>query len=214
MKKNKLLLSLTVLAVLLFISACSSSQHLVVRFYLDEKKAVDFPKYEEIVLGHFNILFPDNAFDPLPGVQEFFKEDFAKTFNREVIIKPTLISYFKNPDECLEELTTYGNNVYITGNGKVEVKKRSVIKDIKDEKGKKKRDFVKIEHWSMEIEFVIIESRTGKILYQRALTEKLYEVDDQNLQYNFDDLFFKASNKFIHDLMKKRKRQERTILNR
>jgi hypothetical protein len=142
---------------------------------------------------------------------DFFTHEFQKTLNRK-------IEYFepeKNAADSIqslrEKLKNFPNSLLITGKFKTDVKTRSIVKDIKKET-KKKKAFVKIELWEMELEVEYIDTNSFKTLGKKTIRSNLKDADPTKTEFNFKSLFDKITDQFLQESQKKVRIQVRYLL--
>lgn len=197
MKSKYIIITMLVLPVFVFLSCVTSSDHVSVRIPVKYKGAVDFDKpkviyYDELVLENV----PQN-YKPQQEIKEFFLEDLPRYIKRDV--------------EHLQEDADKSNSLVISGKMKFDIKDRSVIRKVSTETGKKKT-FVSVQHWAMNFEIIITEAGTGKEIFKKNYDSKLKDADPEEADYNFKALFNNVTDKFLKDVTRKERFEQRYLL--
>jgi len=206
--KNKLIL--ITIALILTVS-CSQLNFITVRIKLDSQDKFNLSDYEKILYHPFSISPPFTHYKPEPTVLKFFMGDFAKAINEDVTQTEMVNDYFIDKVTFLSEAQKYPNSIIILGKINIKVDKRSVIKEQESNSGKQKK-FVQIQHWNMTTEISIIETDSGKEIYNNKFTQKMANADPKTVKFNFDAQFFKTMDQFIQSIEKVKKTQKRFLL--
>lgn len=207
--KNKSLLTLSIIAAMfLMLSACTNN-FVEVRIKTGDIKVIDFDKYDKIIYADIEIEAPPENYTPEKELGTFFLDDFAKIIGKTV-------THFEVKDEnrgkIKEQFEDSPNTLLITGKIIFEIKTRSKIEEVKNAEGKKEKQFVPVQHWTLTLNLEISEPGSGEELFKKSYTEKTAEPDLTNPKYNFDDLFFKINNRFQKDITNIKSTQRRYLI--
>jgi len=210
-KKIKLI---PIILFIIFSISCSHKENIRVNIRMgDVNNKVDLDKYIEILYNDFDIRLPnDSSFNSKKYVKNFFLNDFSKAIEKKVEYFDTDTDFFKNSKTFLENLKKKSNTLLITGKIKVEAKSRSMIKKIKAKSGKRKKSFVQIQDWKMTSDIVLIDSDTGKKIYEKNFIENIKGTETSGTKFNFETLFFKTTNKLIESILNRTKIEDRYLL--
>lgn len=208
-KSLKTIFSVYFLGILLITSfySCSSggSNRLEVRIEIKNPTAIDFDKYEHIVYKDLELDWPAEDFNPDESLKTFFVDELGKIIDKDI--------QYRNEGNSDGE-NSADNTLFITGKFSLEVKERKKIKEVEDEKGTKKNVFVAIQHWEMIMDLKMKDNTTGDYIFQEKFTEKLNDVDtsESSTKFNFENLFFKMTNRLLFKIKKTKKLQRRFLL--
>jgi hypothetical protein len=192
-----------------------------VKFEIQEKKAIDFDKYDKIIYADLRLEAVPEGFSPVNELNIFFVDDLSKLLEKKIDhidvtdidkeIEPGLAETTRM-EKIRERLKDTPNSLLITGDLIFDIKARTKIEDVKAENGKKEKSFVKVQHWGLTMKIKVVDVLTGQVLFNKSYTEKTANADVVNAKYNFDDLFFKLNNNFTHDFINKKSTQRRYLL--
>ncbi|MCP4217145.1 MAG: hypothetical protein GY765_21035 [bacterium] len=211
---SKTILKMTLLAVvLIFASIACSNQYTQVRIDTTRYDAVDFSKYDKIVYADVTLKAPPKDYDTQKDVRGFFIEDVGRIADKEI----ELLEMSETDEKIkLEKLKTQlkdsPKTLLITGTLTFNIKVRSKIKEVKSETGKRKKSFVNIHHWNMELEVVFLESGEWKEIFRKTYKEKTTEADREDTKYNFEKLFFKLTSRLVKKITTLKRQQRRYLL--
>lgn len=177
--------------LLFFFFGCNMEKYTIVHIPVPSKKAIDFIKYKKIFFSPFEITGHLEGFDPQVEVNSFFLSEFPKVINKE-------ISGPVNPKDLsgIEKST-----LLIEGKIIVKVDQRSII-DTKKARHKKRRVFVKVENWEMELEIFFKDLNQKETVLRKKFKSKLNSADPKRPDYNFKFLFRKITENFIRKVMR------------
>ncbi|MGE5344176.1 MAG: hypothetical protein ACM3SY_22140 [Candidatus Omnitrophota bacterium] len=204
-KNNAIIICLCIVGVFVFLfpSCRTVTKHrLEVKLEIPSPLGADLNPYKTII---YKDLVPESVpqgFDPVPLLRSFFLNDFAKAVDKKVEL-------WNN--QTYGEGKVPSDAVILSGTFKLDVKDRSKIEENKDQNGKKKREFVNVQHWSMGMSIRLTDSN-GKELFNQSYDEKLSDADPANLKINFDNLFFRISNVLINRLNRRQRMETRYLL--
>lgn len=192
------LLSLTVFTV-----NCGGgiSNRLEVSLNLPDPGSVQFEKYETILFKGVDLEGIPKDFDPGPFLDSFFIDDISRTIEKQVVAWDRKKHGEMVPKKLLE----------ISGRLKLEINSRSKISDVK-ENGKIKKKFVTVQHWTMTLTVELKDASTGKMVYKDDYSAKLANAEADAVKFNFDNLFFKVSGRFLKRMTRTKRMQRRHLL--
>jgi len=189
MKRTIPLISTVILAIL--IGGCRTQPVNLVRIPVKSKNTINFLKFRNLAYIPVKAEKFPSEYDPGPIIDYFFMNDFPKT-----IEKPILKYVAEQYDLTnLQE----GDLLLIGGDISLNIKERNVIDEKKE--GKKRRVFVKIENWEMQLEIFFRDAKTGKDVFSKTLIESLNGADKSKPDYNFEFLFRKITEKLVNLFM-------------
>jgi hypothetical protein len=177
------------------------SNHLEVLIELPDPGSLNFDDYKTVLYKDLEVEGMPENFDPTSRLRNFFIADLSRSIDKKV-------QQWNESDHG--ELVPKGLAI-ISGKLKMEIKSRSKITDDKSE-GKGKKKFVTVEHWSMTLELKIKDESTGKEIYEDSFTAKLANAEPDSIEFNFENLFYKVTNRFIHRVTRTKKMQRRHLL--
>ncbi|MCK4762250.1 MAG: hypothetical protein KAW12_08640 [Candidatus Aminicenantes bacterium] len=196
--KNIIIFTIAVLPAFIAVSCSSVSRnHLSVRIPFTDKKAVDFKKPAKILYKDLEIKNQPKGYQILPEIKNFFLKEMAQVTQRE--IEP-FIEENKTEDALL-----------ISGKLSFDIKERSVIRKVRNDAGKKAKTFVSVQHWGMEFE-VVITGVDGKEVFKKKYESKLKDADPEKPEFNFKALFSKVTDKFIKEVTRNKRFEQRYLL--
>lgn len=196
---SKIVLSILVLFLILLADCSVTTDHLLVRIPYRHEKAVDFDKYEKIVYSPCKLTGTESIkdYDPRQEVTGFFLKDLSQAVKREI-----------HPGEA----ASGEKALIVSGELKIEIKERSVIRKVKGESGGRKKAFVPVQHWTLELKVKVREASSDKELFFNTYESKLKDADPGKGEYNFKALFNKVTDKLIREITRKEKFQQRYLL--
>ena len=197
---------------MIFLFFSCSQKPLIIKFPVPVQGAIPFNKFDKIFIGGFHLDTPITDPDPETELSHFFTTDFQQAVKRKIEYLP-LEKGLTDPMTTLrEKLKNYPNSLLITGKFTIDIKTRSMVKDVKNKSGKKKKAFVKIQLWEMKMKVAFIETDAFNILKEDTFTEKLKDADPQKGKFNFKSLFDSITDRLLQKSLKKFKIQERYLL--
>ncbi len=123
------------------------------------------------------------------------------------------------PEPAAKKDTLIGPNAYvISGQLVFSIKDRSVLRKVRDDSGKKKKGFVSIQNWSLNLEVIVRDmsnldaSGQGKVLFKKNYDSRLREADPEKAEYNFKALFNKVTDRFLKEISRRKRYEKRTLL--
>jgi hypothetical protein len=206
--KYRLLTTVFGLAVLLsvtmFAVGCGSgrvSNRLEVSLKLPDPGSVKFDQFDTVLFRGVELEGIPENFDPGPFLDSFFIDDISRTTEKKVEPWEREKHGEMVPKKLLES----------SGKLKLEIKSRSKIRDVKVG-NKTKRKFVTVQHWTMTLTVILTDASAGKVLYKDDFNAKLANADAETVKFNFDNLFFKVSSRFLKRITRTKKMQRRHLL--
>lgn len=196
-------LGMCIVCTVLGLASCRGmGNHVEVRISLQDPSVVDFKKYDKILYKDLTLESMPKDFDPGEELKVFFLDEFPKAIDRKI--------------EHWEPGKAKDAHLLITGTLKLDIKERSKIKEVKDKAkpGKKKNVFVTAQHWTMTLTAELKDSTTGGHLLKEDFTAKLEddEVGPTSSKFNFENLFYKITNRLVKKLTRTKKMQRRYLL--
>lgn len=207
MKKSKTKLSIVAVIVLaiLFVGGCSKtrSNRVEVRVEIPEFSAIPFEKFDKVLYKDIIVEPPIKNYNPVDTLHTFFLNDLGKAINKN--IEPWSDEKYGNG-----KLAT--NSLIIEGTIKMDIKERSKIEEGKDEKGSKKRSFINIQHWLLNMSITIKNGTDNNTLFKESFEEKMAEADPNSPKFNFDNMFFNVSNQLVLKLIRAKRTERRYLI--
>lgn len=203
------LIAAAVVFAMLLGTACSSGKgyrgRSMVRIDVIAPNAVKFDKYSNVIYKDLKMDVRIENFDPREAVTAFFMDEFALTTE-------TKIEAF----DSAKHARLAPGQLLISGSLRLSVKERNKIEDVKKDKGKgKARKFVKVQHWDLKMEVILTEGTedgAGKEIFKKEYKEKIADADPESAKFNFEDLFFKITNRFTARATTIKRTQRRYLL--
>ncbi len=194
---------------LLLATACSSGKGFkgrsIVNIEVTAPNVIKFDKYKSIYYKDLIMDVRIENFDPTKSVTHFFMDEFP------MATKAHIMKYDEEKNAKLAP-----GELLISGSLKLSVKERNKIEDVKNEKGKgKSRQFVKVQHWDLKMEVIFTEGTEdgkGNEIFKKEFDEKLADADPESAQFNFENLFFKMTNRFTTRVTTIKRTQRRYLL--
>jgi len=229
------LLVITIMAI----SGCASfGNRTEVTIEVKNVTGVDFEKYEQIVYQDLTIEGLPQEFNPDNIINNFFLDEFPKLIEKKVehfgkdqseipanalLVNGTLKleikerSKIKEIDASTEETKK--------AEEKETQKETEIQSDEKDsgtaganskektgKESKKKRVFITVKHWTLNLTVVMKDTASGNEVFKGDFEEKLVDEEGNSNKFNFEDWFYKVSNKLVKKMTKTRKMQRRYLL--
>lgn len=192
---------------LFFTASCTrGADRIEVQIEVENPYAIDFEKYDKVLYQDLTLDWPAKDFNPQKELRSFFLDELPKNIDKNIEPWPGSTADAETPMPA--------NALLITGKLSLEIKERSKIKEQKDETGKVKNVFVGIQHWSMTMTVVMKDTSTGKDIFNQDFTEKLSDVNssETTTKFNFEQIFFKMTNRLIMRVKKTKRLQRRYLL--
>ncbi len=169
------------------IGSCRTQPVNIVRIPVKSSTTIDFLKYKDVAYDPVKVEKFPSEYDPGPSIDYFFLNELPKMIKKP--IKRQILE--GKPVSDLKE----GELLLIGGEISLKIKERNVIDE---QKGKKKRRiFVKIENWELQLEIFFRDAATGKDIFSKKLKETYNGADRKKPDYNFEFLFRKITEKFV-----------------
>lgn len=203
--KNKI----PILLICIFVFISCTKKPLIVRIPVNQESRVAYEKFDAIFIGGFDITAPISDPDPKKKLIKFFTDEFQQAIQKKI----EHVEIETDPENRLEsiknKLRKHPNTLFITGKFTIDIKTRSIVKKVKE---KKKKAFVKIQLWEMTWKLVMIDSDSLKTISQQTFDSKMKDADPNKAQFNFKSLFDNLTERFMHNIKKKFKFQNRYLL--
>jgi hypothetical protein len=193
-----------------------------------EKRTVDFDKYRNIYFIDFLTIIPEIALDADVENKRIFSEELPFAIDKKItyldpphwaMIRNLLRRYrlavdiqYENSVFFRDVFRSHPQSLFIAGKLNLEIKKIGVVKEIKNEKGKKKNIYASLQLWEMEMKIFIIDGDSGQVHLQKTYTEKLEPGEETSPQFNFNKMLAKLTAKLGAVLQPRKITQERYIL--
>lgn len=201
--KNKI----PVLLLSLFIFISCAQKPLIVKIPMNIDDRVPFEKFDTIFIGGFDITAPISDPDPQKELIHFFTDDFQRAIKKKIEYVDIKNGSVPKLDAIKKKLKTHPNTLFITGKFIIDIKTRSIVKDVK-----KKKAFVKIQIWEITWNMVMIDSDSLKTIKKMTFDSKMKDANPQKNQFNFKTLFDNLTERFMQNVRKRFKFQNRYLL--
>jgi len=224
MKKSKLSL-LLLLAVLG--GACSQS-FAPVTVPFRAKGVVDFNAFKDLFFIDFVCDVPAAGFDANAELRRVFIEEIPFAAGKKIVLlEPEhwdmilgILQRYRLAVDIQYENSVFFQHVFqanpqalfFTGKVKLDIKKMGVVKETRDEKGEKKNAYETMEMWEMEMQVVLIDGDSSRILWRDAFREKGEPLPGVTPQFSFNTMLAKLTGKLTGALQPRQVLQERFIL--
>ena len=173
------------------IGSCRTQPVNIVKIPVKSSTTIDFIKYKDVVYDPVKVEKFPTEYDPGPSIDYFFLNELPKTIKKPIRRQNS----GEKPVSGLKE----GELLLIGGEISLKIKERNVIDE---QKGRKKRRiFVKIENWELQLEIFFRDAATGKNIFSKKLKETYNGADRKKPAYNFEFLFRKITEKFVRLVM-------------
>lgn len=203
--KNKI----PILLICMFVFISCTKKPLIVRIPVDQESRVAYEKFDAIFIGGFDITAPISDPDPKKELIKFFTDEFQQAIQKKIEHVEIETDTENRLESIKNKLRKHPNTLFITGKFTIDIKTRSIVKNVKE---KKKKAFVKIQLWEMTWKLVMIESDSLKTISQQTFDSKLKDADPRKAQFNFKSLFDNLTERFMQNIKKKFKFQNRYLL--
>jgi hypothetical protein len=168
---------------------------------LPDPHSVSFENYDNVLYKDLVLESIPKGYDPVDEINTFFIEDLSRIVDKKIV--------HWNREEHGEMVPK--SLLIVTGSLKLDIKSRSKIKDIK-EKGKEKKAFVTVQHWEMILTVVMKDAAAGKEIFKDEFKAKLANAEAGNAKFNFENLFYKVTSRFVKKVTRTKKMQRRHLL--
>jgi hypothetical protein len=203
--KNKILIPI----ICLFVFISCAQKPVTVKIPMDIEDRVPFEKFETIFIGGFDISSPISDPDPKKELIRFFTDEFQQAIKKKIEYVDLTNGSIPRLEAIKKKLRIHPNSLFITGKFTIDIKTRSIVKDVKK---KQKKAFVKIQIWEMTWKMTIIDSVSLKTMKQMTFDSKMKDADPKKNQFNFKTLFDNMTERFMQNVRKKYKFQNRYLL--
>jgi len=203
--KNKI----PILLLSLFVFISCTQKTMIVKIPMNIGDRVPFEKFETIFIGGFDITASISDPDPQKELIHFFTDDFQQAIKKKIEYVDIKNGSVPKLDAIKKKLKMHPNTLFITGKFTIDIKTRSIVKDVKE---KKKKAFVKIQIWEMTWNMIMIDSDSLKTIKKMTFDSKMKDADPQKNQFNFKSLFDDLTEQFMQNVRKRYKFQNRYLL--
>lgn len=211
-QKNSWVKAAILATVLLSLIACSKAKdHVAVRIPVNNPGAIDFKAKDKIFFLDLSLQNLPEKLDPKPLMHTFFLDELPKEIGKDIEVLELEEDGGKSRENLGELLKVHQKSLLITGNLKVDIKKRSIIRKVKTE-GKKIKQFVPVQLWEMVLTMTITDSDSGEKIFEEEFKSQLKEADPDKQAFNFKSLFNTLCERFIKKIKKTKRFEERFLL--
>jgi len=207
--KNKIILLLCIFFVSI---SCSKQNHVEIRIPIKLKSVIDYKSYDKIFVGDFKIESSLKSFNPETELYLFFTKEFSQSIKRKIEKMSSQNINGETPQSLKERLKNLPNSLFITGELKINIKTRSIVKNVKNKSGAKNKAFVKVQLWDMILTITMTDSNSGEIASQNTFNEKLKDADPSREKYSFKLMFDNMTDRFIKKSTRRIRPQKRFLL--
>ena len=216
MKKIKIVLFLTIL----FSSSCASNDYWKLRIEIPGKTSFNLDQYNEVVITNFLIQEETKDFNLNQELVDYFSFEVGQNFKGKVSIKEITFEeepfinevFWKNllPDQKKAILFTGGAQY-------TEEIRKAILQKQKDRFEDpfvtKKRSLAERRFYTLNLDFYIIDAKTGKTLFKRNFKEsKGFENPKQTAPFAFFELIQRVKAKFFRNILGVASIQERYLI--
>ncbi|MBE0665597.1 MAG: hypothetical protein E4H23_11425 [Chrysiogenales bacterium] len=193
-----------------------------------EEKIADFSAYRDVFFIDFVCDIPEADLTAETEIRRTFAEEMPFAIDKKItllepdhwaMIRGILRRYrlavdiqYDNSVFFQKVFQAHPKALFFTGKLKLNIKKMGVVKETRDEMGKKKNAYETVQMWEMEMKVFLIDGDKAKILKQETYTEKLEPGSASAAQFNFNSMFAKMTAKLTAALQPRKALQERFIL--
>jgi hypothetical protein len=181
---------------LLLLNQCTKDvKYEIIPVPIKNNSGIDLTRYRNIYLKKFTV---DNTKGNKNLIFQTFIDDY---FLNEL---PTHIdrNILPLPSEPVEQ-----DNLIISGDLVLKILKSNVIRKVSG-----KKQFVKIENWSLELKMTVNQPGNKKPLLEETYKSSLKEVEADDPIYNFKTVFYRCCDNFSKDIFKREKMEQRYLL--
>jgi len=216
MKKIKIVLVLTIL----FSFSCASNDYWKLRIEVPGKASFNLDQYNEVVITNFLIKEETKDFNLNQELVDYFSFEVGQNFKGKVSIKEITFEEepFKNEAFWKNLLPDRKEAILFTGGVQYTEEIRKAIlqkqKDrFEDPFVSKKRSLAERRFYTLNLDFYIIDAKTGKALYKRNFKEsKGFENPKQTAPFAFFELIQRVKAKFFRNILGEATIQERYLI--
>lgn len=200
----QILAALFVFGLVSLFTACGGGPNsgLEVVIELPDPHSLNFEKYDTLLYKDLIVEGMPEGYDPKSEIQSFFLDDLNRVTGKKI---ETWNS------ENHGEKSSKGVLI-ISGKIKIAIKSRSKIEDVKEGKKKNQKKFVTVQHWDMTMTLDFKDPSAGKSVFKEDFKAKLANADAKTPKFNFENLFFKVTNRFTKKVTRTKKMQRRHLL--
>lgn len=193
------------LGVTLFTAGCNRGgigNRLEVTIELPDPHSLDFDTYKTILYKDLEHEGLPKGFNPDELLKGFFVDHLTRITGKKI----------EHWDRDKHGELVPDGLLIISGKMKLVIKSRSKIKEIKEKGKRAKKKFVTVQHWTLKLEIFIKDASTEKIIYKDTFNGRLANADADSVKFNFENLFFKVTNRFEKRITRTKKMQRRYLL--
>ncbi len=213
-----------VLFLLLIFSSCTSS-YFSTSITIPKTFIFDFSPYKSLYFQDFKSSFEGIEIDPREAVRTLFTRELPLYLEREINLLPTAEestlqtgeteeSEAENPENEKLSSPLIPGALIITGEMKIEVLQRSRIREVRESLGKKRNVLVQTENWSMNCRIAFFDSEKQEEVFSASFNEGYQNENNMSADFSFNLLLDRVAERLLSQLVRSRRIQERTILNR
>ncbi len=216
MKKIKIVLVLS----LLFSFSCASNDYWKLKIEVPGRTTFNLDQFSEIVITNFLIEEETKGFDLNQELIDYFSFEIGQNFKGTVSIKEITFEEepFKNEAFWKNLLPDRKEAILFTGGVQYTEEIRKAILQKQKERFEdlfvsKKRSLAERRFYTLNLDFYIIDAKTGKALYKRNFKEsKGYENPKQTAPFAFFELIQRVKAKFFRNILGAASIQERYLI--
>ncbi len=216
MKKIKIVLVLTIL----FSFSCASNDYWKLKIEVPGKTSFNLEQYNEIVITNFLIKEETKDFNLNQELVDYFSFEIGQKFKGTVSIKEITFEEepFKNEAFWKNLLPDRKKAILFTGGAQYteEIRKAILQKQkarFEDPFVSKKRSLAERRFYTLNLDFYIIDAKTGKALYKGNFKEsKSFENPKQTAPFAFFELIQRVKTKFFRNILGTASIQERYLI--
>ncbi len=216
MKKIRIVLVLTIL----FSFSCASNDYWKLRIEIPGKTSFNLDQYNEVVITNFLIKEETKDFNLNQELVDYFSFEVGQNFKGKVSIKEITFEEepFKNEAFWKNLLPDRKKAILFTGGAQYTEEIRKAIlqkqKDrFEDPFVTKKRSLAERRFYTLNLDFYIIDAKTGKTLFKRNFKEsKGFENPKQTAPFAFFELIQRVKAKFFRNILGVASIQERYLI--
>ena len=192
-----------------------------------EDKMADFSAYRDVYFIDFLCDVPEVGLDAQAEIRRTFSEEIPFAIDRKIVllepdhwamIRGILGRYSLSADIHYDNsvffqkvFQSHPGSLFFTGKLKLNIKKMGVIKETRDEMGKKKNAYETVQMWEMEMKVFLIDGDKAEIIREETYSEKVEPGSENTAQFNFNSMFAKLTAKLTSALQPRKALQERYI---
>lgn len=216
MKKIKIVLVLTIL----FSFSCASNDYWKIRIEIPGKTSFNLDQYNEVVITNFLIKEETKDFNLNQELVDYFSFEVGQNFKGKVSIKEITFEEepFKNEAFWKNLLPDRKKAILFTGGAQYTEEIRKAILQKQKERFEdpfvsKKRSLAERRFYTLNLDFYIIDAKTGKTLFKRNFKEsKGFENPKQTAPFAFFELIQRVKVKFFRNILGEASIQERYLI--